>query len=197
MSAKNRDKFLTLMQGNCWHDWLRDGDVYWDEYSYGDKTDYKCSLCGDIREDESVEYPPCNDTFDGAYDFFHLFEWAKGELWWMDFVYEISNWTPTGNLINALPIEYVNPTKFSDSIYIFLLKNSTKMKKVKMEEYTKQLEKIKQDIEELMSIGFELKENLSLVDNEIFKIDGSMISELDDFVKTLQETTKTLKNIKE
>lgn len=103
-----KEKYITEAIGECYPDWRVDS--IWD----GVERNYyhTCTKCGDYEYRHNL-----HNRFqqaDEANKFFMVWNWAKKQDWWDEFVY------------NNLPVDHscVDYEKFSDILYEYLRKNT-------------------------------------------------------------------------
>lgn len=116
---KERDKFLTEVMGECWHEW--DG-VTTKPYHDG-ATIYYCK-CGDriiynphesFTKDVNKHFIIAND-FSTWEDFGKLWGWCEKQVWWIDFQKSLQCRSDIGPYCFGI----VNPDKFADAIYKYI-----------------------------------------------------------------------------
>lgn len=94
-----RDKFLNVLMGGCWHTDQEEYPLYC----------YKC---------ECVVY---NDTnFSTPEGFLNLWNWAKEQPWWHHFI----DTRPAACSLEQTIIDLIHPDHFADVIYEFLRINN-------------------------------------------------------------------------
>lgn len=100
----DKEKFLAEQLGECVPEWKC--NPKWNGIER--ESVYKCLKCGN-NEYRHNQINPFN-LADQANKFFILWNWAKKQEWWDDFVY------------NRLPVDhsFVSYEKFSTSLYNFL-----------------------------------------------------------------------------
>lgn len=120
---EQRNAFLTDAIGKCWHEWEAKGEYvsasqcikcgkYWPKYPLYDI---------DIETLQKAEAP----AFSTWAGFGVLFEWAKQQEWWEEFVSDLCI-LGLNSVFGGAPavmtdcFDFLDPDRFADAIYEFL-----------------------------------------------------------------------------
>lgn len=114
MSKTERNKFLQLLMGGCWHEKICT--------SCGCMgATYACKHCGERHYEHT---PLRNPGFTTPLEFFRLVEWSRSQIWWSDFWLDLqqqslADYEVVGdNPLFFLP--FLDPDKLADALYAYL-----------------------------------------------------------------------------
>ena len=108
---KQREVYLMLFPGKCWHEWLWRGRGK-STLEFG----FTCSECG-LEIDGLKQANPDLTTWTG---FGLLWEAAQMAEWWGDFfAFQLCSVYNEQGGTEGIPLEYINPTHFLDALHEF------------------------------------------------------------------------------
>ena len=108
------NKFLTEAMGLGWHEYLKvSGD------SIHIPLELNCGSCGEVvaREPDRIEI---NNDFSTWQGFGKLWEWARKQDWWNEFIFPLEDLIKSIRPIPRIHLDLINPEPFAKAIYEFL-----------------------------------------------------------------------------
>lgn len=98
MANLERDKFLSTLIGECWHDGAN---------NYGEIVCAKCHKL--VMVEDRVDF----STWEG---FGKLWEWAQKQEWFKEVPFNFDE-NRYHDCYMLFPVEFVNPDRFADAVY--------------------------------------------------------------------------------
>lgn len=110
---EERDKYLWEKMGKCWHEW------------FGEYQSWTCAKCRKnfLCEEKDLNFH--NPNFSTWTMFGMVWEWARKQEWWIQFVHEdlYDYDSPKGNCCcgqKDFDFNLIHPERFGNALYQFL-----------------------------------------------------------------------------